>query len=138
MKHELIFKNDISEIERLHEYFVNIGREEHIDEETLMGINLAVEEAVVNVINYAYPEHTEGAVVIDCQKDASGKSIVFMIKDRGREFDPTKVEEADTTLSAEERNIGGLGIHLVRNIMDSMSYERTPDGYNVLTLEKKL
>ena len=64
-------------------------------------------------------------------------SIVFVLSDSGKEFDPTMAPEADVTLSAEDRQIGGLGIFLIRQIMNEVRYERI-DGKNVLTLEKKL
>ncbi len=107
-----------------------------------MQINLAVEEAVVNVMNYAYPKGTVGEVKIDAV--ANEERLKFTISDQGMPFDPTAQSEADTTLSAEERPIGGLGIHLVRHYMDSINYERIEDptrpgfGKNVLTLRKKL
>ena len=69
-----------------------------------------------------------------CKKE---ERLIFTITDSGVPFDPTKKEEVDTTLSAEEREIGGLGIHLVRQIMDEVSYERIDDK-NVLTLVKKV
>ena len=61
---------------------------------------------------------------------------MFIISDNGVAFDPTAKAEVDTTLSAEERQIGGLGIHLVRHIMDNVEYERK-DGRNILRLSKK-
>jgi sigma-B regulation protein RsbU (phosphoserine phosphatase) len=100
-----------------------------------MSINLALEEAVVNVMTYAYPQETTGNVDIEAM--ANDERLKFTISDWGTPFDPTAQKEVDTTLSAEERPIGGLGIHLVRHIMDSINYERT-DGKNVLTLRKKL
>jgi anti-sigma regulatory factor (Ser/Thr protein kinase) len=66
-----------------------------------------------------------------------GQSLKIVIVDSGVIFDPTLVEKADTTLSAEERKIGGLGIYLVREFMDSINYERV-DGNNILTLIKYL
>ncbi len=102
---------------------------------TTMGINLALEEAVVNVMSYAYQPGTTGNVNIDAMANES--RLKFIISDWGTPFDPTAEKEVDTTLSAEERPIGGLGIHLVRQIMDSINYERI-DGMNVLTLRKKL
>ena len=97
-------------------------------------LNLALEEAATNVVLYAY-EGQEGIVDIDAIYNTD--YIKFVITDTGIPFDPTQKEDADTTLSAEERPIGGLGIFLVRQIMDSVIYERT-DGKNVLTLIKKL
>ena len=64
-------------------------------------------------------------------------SIVFVLTDTGKEFDPTAAPEADITLSAEDRPIGGLGIFLIRQIMNEVKYERI-EGKNVLTLGKKL
>ena len=68
---------------------------------------------------------------------ANEVQLKIIITDSGKPFDPTTKEKIDTTLPAEERMIGGLGIHLVREIMDSINYERT-NGKNVLTLRKKL
>ena len=105
-------------------------------EPTLAGqLRLAIEEAVVNVIDYAYPLGTEGEIDILVQSD--GQILRVIISDRGVAFDPTTKEKADTSLSAEDRQIGGLGILLVRELMDTINYERT-DGKNILTLIKKI
>ena len=98
-------------------------------------INLAVEEAVVNVMKYAYPPDTKGDVTIEAV--SNDVRLKFTIIDSGAPFDPTVQSQVDTTLSAMERPIGGLGIHLVRQIMDSINYERM-DNLNVLTLRKKI
>ena len=109
----------------------NVG----FDMGTTFKLNLAIEEAVVNVMSYAYPAGTKGDVDIDAEAD--DEQLKFVISDSGTPFDPTQKGEVDTTLSAEERGIGGLGIHLIRQIMDTINYERV-DGKNVLTLHKKL
>jgi sigma-B regulation protein RsbU (phosphoserine phosphatase) len=86
-------------------------------------------------MEYAYPPGSKETLQIEMGSD--GEQLTFIISDHGVPFDPTKQAEADTTLSVEERAIGGLGIHLVRQIMDVISYERI-NGFNVLTLKKKL
>ena len=86
-------------------------------------------------MNYAYPAGTTGYVNISASVNAVRLKIT--ISDNGVPFDPTAKAEVDTTLSVEERGIGGLGIHLIRQIMDSINYERV-EGKNVLTLRKKL
>ena len=63
--------------------------------------------------------------------------MIFTVSDSGIPFDPTKQKEEDTSLSAEDREIGGLGIHLVRQLMDEIRYERV-EGKNILTLVKKV
>lgn len=131
--------NNLDEIIRLGEFVEEVCEAVHLDAEGTMGMNLAMEEAVVNVINYAYPEGTTGDIHVEARAD--DQSLTFVIRDSGKPFDPTAVQEPDTSLSAEERPIGGLGIYLIRSYMDEVSYERTtasPKGENVLTLVKKL
>ena len=135
MQKKLTLVNQIDEICKLQEFVEEICEQAGFDMSVTMSLNLALEEAVTNVIDYAYPEGTEGNV--DIVGEISGKQLKFIISDSGQEFDPTAAPEADITLGVEDRPIGGLGIYLVRKIMDSVSYERT-DGKNVLSMTKKL
>jgi len=130
----LIMRNDIQQIPTLAEWVDSLG----VPQELNMQINLALEEVVTNVMLYAYPGQN-GQVLVESGKwkVESGEKLIFTITDSGIPFDPTQKEEVDTTLSAEERQIGGLGIHLVRQIMDEVKYERT-NNQNILTLVKKL
>ena len=136
MTHQKItLPNDIETIPLLSE-FVDIACEEAgVDMATTMSLNLAIEEAVVNVMSYAYPTGTVGEVDVEVSADAD--VLTFVISDHGTPFDPTAKEAVDTTLPAEQRSIGGLGIHLVRQIMDKADY-RYEDGRNILTLHKQL
>ena len=135
MKRSLTLSNDVQEVPQLAAFVEEVCEAAALDMETTMMMNLALEEAVVNVMNYAYPEGTRGNVLIEAQ--AEGNCLRFTIMDSGKPFDPTARGEVDTTLSAEERGIGGLGIHLVRQLMDSIDYKRV-DGRNVLSLCKKI
>lgn len=135
IQREISLPNDIETIPQLCETIDSFAEESGLEMSLTMSLNLAIEEAVVNVMEYAYPKGTKGEV--DVQMSSNGQEIVFILSDSGVAFDPTKHKEADTTLSAEERSIGGLGIHLVRQIMDSISYQRT-EGRNILTLKKKI
>jgi sigma-B regulation protein RsbU (phosphoserine phosphatase) len=135
LQRSITLPNDIEKVPVLAEFVDEVCEIVGFDMSTTMGINLALEEAVVNVMSYAYPLGTVGNVNIEAM--ANEKRLKFIISDWGTPFDPTAEKEVDTTLSAEERPIGGLGIHLVRQIMDSINYERI-DGMNVLTLRKKL
>lgn len=134
-RRSITLPNDVQEIPRLTDFVDEVCEAMNFDMNTTMKLNLAIEEAVVNVIDYAYPEGTKGDVTIDVEVD--DEWLTFVISDSGIPFDPTLKDEVDITLPVEERRIGGLGIHLVRQIMDSISYERT-DGTNVLRLKKKL
>ena len=135
LQRTLTLTNDLSTIPQLNEFLDLIFEEVGVDMEVCMSLNLAMEEAVVNVIDYAYPQGTSGSIDINVLADED--SIVFVITDSGIPFDPTAAKEVDTTLPLEERPIGGLGIHLIRKIMDDVSYERR-DNKNILTLRKNI
>ena len=126
---------DLNQITRLSELVEDICHEANFSTSTTLQINLAVEEAVVNVMNYAYPPDINGIVSIEATLD--DKMLKFTIIDNGQAFDPTTQKEVDTSLPAEERIIGGLGIHLMRRYMDSVKYERH-DGRNILTMCKEI
>ena len=132
----LIMKNEMSEVGRLRAFFFSVCREHGIDDETAKTLNLAREGWVANVINYAYPKGMRGHVEVTV--DVSDDVLTFVIKDHGAAFDPTQHEEVDIDAEIDERAIGGLGIHLIRAIMDTVEYQRTSDGYNRLVLTKRI
>ena len=131
----IVMRNDIQQIPTLAEWLDGLG----IPDELNMPINLALEEAVSNVMLYAYPGRKDGKVFVEYMRclTKDGERMVFTISDSGIPFDPTATPEVDITLSAEERAIGGLGIHLVKQLMDDIHYERKDDK-NILMLVKKL
>ena len=126
----IVMRNDIQQIPTLAEWIEGLG----IPEELSMPVNLALEEIVSNVMLYAYPDKS-GKVFVEFTRLPS--SIIFTVSDSGIPFDPTAQAPADITLSAEERTIGGLGIHLVRQLMDEITYRREEDK-NILVLVKNL
>ena len=131
----LTLPNDVQEVPQLAAFVDEVCEAASIDMATTMKMNLAIEEAVVNVMNYAYPSGTKGEVRIEASVHEG--YVEFVISDDGKPFNPTEVKNADTTLSVEERNIGGLGIFLVKHYMDKVKYKYV-DGQNVLTLRKNL
>lgn len=135
MEYTLTLHNDVQEVPLLARFIDTISEENAMDMEMSKNINLAVEEAVVNVMNYAYPEGTVGEVKIDAS--VTDGLLTLLISDSGTPFDPTVKKDPDINLPAEKRAIGGLGILLVRQIMDTVTYRYT-DGKNILTLVKKL
>ena len=135
MEKSIVLANDISEIGKLNEFVEEIGCELSLSSDVIFNLNLVLEEAVVNVINYAYPKEEHESIYLSAHLHEG--SIVLVLTDTGKEFDPTLAPDVDITLSADERPIGGLGIFLIRQIMNEVRYERI-DGKNILTLEKKL
>ncbi len=99
-----------------------------------MQVSVCVEELYVNIAHYAYyPE--VGSATIRHHIQESPREITIQFEDGGVAFDPLTKEDADITLSAEERGIGGLGILMVKRTMDQVKYERI-DGKNILTICK--
>lgn len=135
MRRSLVLPNDTQEVPRLNAFVEEVCRDTGFDEDTVAKIKVAVEEAVVNVMKYAYPEGQSGDVTIEAA--SNDLRLKFTIIDSGKPFDPTVQTAVDTTLPAKEREIGGLGIHIIRQNMDSINYERM-DNLNVLTLRKDI
>lgn len=135
MKQHIEIKNEISEISRLAEFVERIGEQLELESALVMNLNIVLEEAVANIILYAYPEKSDEVITIMVEK--IDNMLIFTITDHGVEFDPTVVPQADITLSAQERPIGGLGIFLIKKIMNEVEYQRI-DGNNVFTLKKTL
>ena len=101
-----------------------------------MAVDVCVEEIFVNIAHYAYAPETGGAKVrVEVSGDPPVAAITFI--DRGKPFDPLAKEDPDVTLSAEERDIGGLGIYMTKKMMDDVSYEYK-DGCNILMIKKVL
>ena len=135
LQRSITLPNDVEAVSELSTFVEKVCIALDIDDYTTTQLNLAMEEAVVNVMNYAYPIGKKGDIEIEAQ--ANEVRLKFTITDSGKAFDPTARKDVDTSLAAEDRPIGGLGIHLIRQIMDSINYERI-GGKNVLTLRKKL
>lgn len=104
--------------------------------EAQIQIQIAVEELFVNIASYAYAPGS-GEAVIGCKVEQTPPSVTIQFRDWGKPFNPLAKKDADITLSAEERGIGGLGIYMVKNSMDAVDYSYA-DGQNILTIRKEL
>ena len=135
MRKSIVLPNDTQEVPRLNAFVEEVCQTVGFDKAVTMQVQVAVEEAVVNVMKYAYPMGQRGDVTVEAASNDA--RLKFTIIDSGKPFDPTVQAETDTTLPAQQRSIGGLGIHIMRQNMDSINYERM-DNLNVLTLRKKI
>ena len=130
----LTLRNDIDEIPKLHALIQSIAEETDMDHALAMSLNLALEEAVSNVMLYAYPAGSPGRV--DIEAVVLDDRIDFRVSDCGVPFDPTVASDPDLAADLKDRPIGGLGIFLVKRIMDEVSYT-WENGRNILTMIKK-
>ena len=99
-------------------------------------LRLSIEEAVENVVRYAY-DGGIGGLEAGTSLDKDSLILTIELRDAGVPFNPLEKDDPDVTLSAEDRNIGGLGIYLCKKMMDSIDY-RYEDGNNILTMTKKV
>ena len=133
MTKELRIKNQVSELEKVFQFLDEIGDELKLSMEMVMNLKLVMEEMVSNVIFYAYPEGTDADIELFAESD--DKELTFVLSDQGQAFDPTMKEDSDVSINPAEREIGGLGIFIVKNIMNQVSYQRL-EGKNLLTMTK--
>ncbi|MBR1415979.1 MAG: ATP-binding protein [Prevotella sp.] len=135
MKKEIQIRNQIGELEHVARFVEEIGEELGLSMEMQMNLNLVMEEMVSNIIFYAYPEGTDATIEVMAESD--GKELTFVLSDQGREFDPTMKDDADVDSNPAERELGGMGIFIVKNIMNKVTYQRL-DGRNLLTMKKDI
>jgi len=131
----ITLKNDVKDLGRLAEFFEQLGESWFLAPDIIMAVNLSLEEAVSNIIFYAWPDSKEH--LIDLKIKYYEKALTIILSDDGKPFDPTKREEPDINLPIEERPIGGLGIHLIKRLMDGITYARKGNR-NQLTLIKNI
>ena len=125
----------LSELPRLAVEVARLGREHDLPEAVVSDLTLALEEAVSNVIRHGYGDRPDGLISVMFR--ATGESIVATVEDAALGFDPLKHPEPDLSVPVEARPEGGMGVYLIKRLMDEVDYRRN-DGRNVLTLTKRI
>jgi len=128
-------KNDIAQIAGLCETVERFAREHMLNSKNIFYINLALEEFLTNIIKYSYNDNKEH--LIEIKISLADDEMTIVIEDDGRFFNPLEAPEPDINRPLEEKKIGGLGIHLVRNLFQQLKYERKNDR-NIVSLRRKL
>jgi phosphoserine phosphatase RsbU/P len=128
-------KNDLAELQRLNQIVTEFADKHDLTPELVYRVNLSLEEIVTNVISYGYEDSSEHEISV--RLSWQDPCIEIEIKDDGRPFNPLETPPPDIGKSLAERPIGGLGIHLVRKMMDDLEYRRESDK-NVLVLKTKI
>jgi anti-sigma regulatory factor (Ser/Thr protein kinase) len=128
-------KNQLSEIERITESVQAFAARHALPPKVTFAVNLALEEVLVNTISYGYGD--SGDHMIDIHVHVEDGVLTARVEDDARPFDPTDHPRPDTTKAADDRAIGGLGIHLVRGLFDTVEYQRRGER-NFLVMQKNL
>ena len=128
-------KNDLSELEQLCQNCEDIGRSINVSDKSIFEMNLALDELFTNIISYGFNDHREHIIKISITVE--GDQLEMRIEDDGIPFNPLESKTPDFQCGIEECKIGGLGIHLIKKLMDDLQYQRVADK-NVLVLKRKL
>ncbi len=126
----LRISNQIRELTRVAAYLEELGGDWDLPMTLVFSLNLVLEEALTNIISYGYDD--KGNHEIEIRFVKTGGEITMTIIDDGHEYDPTRQADPDVTLSVEERQIGGLGIFLIKKIMNKVEYQRINNKNNLI------
>jgi sigma-B regulation protein RsbU (phosphoserine phosphatase) len=133
-KLDLTIRNELKEIDSVIESFEAFSAQSEIPMPVVLKINMALDELLNNIVSYAFPEGGEHVIMIHAERTAD--RLLVTVEDDGLPFNPFARSDVDTSLSLEQREIGGLGIHLVKNIMDDVSYKRRKNRNDVTLIMK--
>jgi anti-sigma regulatory factor (Ser/Thr protein kinase) len=128
-------KNDLSELELLEEKLDGFCRQFCVTKKCYCEINLALEELFINIISYGFNDDDEHQIKFTISQQDN--QVTMHIEDDGIPFNPADMDTPNIEGAVEERPVGGLGIHLIKNVMDHVDYKRR-DNKNILTLTKQL
>jgi len=131
----IVLRNDLSEIPRLHWELENFGQKCSLSSKTLFELNLILEEVLANVISYAYGDNQRHEIVV--RAHLRDGELLIEVEDDGRPFNPLQIPPPDLERPLERRKIGGLGLHLVRELTNGIEYDRKDDR-NRLVMRKKI
>ena len=131
---ELEIESKLENLAVIGDFITGSMREFGLADRKIFEIQMAVDEACTNIINYGYTVDV-GMINISCRR--RDEDVIVVIKDRAKPFDPTSVPPPDLDASLEERKIGGLGVYFMKTLVDEVKYE-FKDGKNVLTMVVKL
>lgn len=134
-RHAFELRNDLAEIDRLAAELEDFGARHDLPPATIFAVNLALEEVVSNVIAHGYDDAAAHRIGVELR--ALGDAVEVAVEDDGRPFNPLTAAAPDVEVSLDERDVGGLGVLLVRKLMDDVTYERVADR-NVLTFKKQM
>jgi serine/threonine-protein kinase RsbW len=125
----------VHEIERLNRLIRQFGELHDLPGRALYSVNLALDEVVSNIVLYGYEDSNDDPIVV--RLEVRGAELMASVEDSGREFDPLSLPTPDLSAPLEDRQVGGLGIHLMRSLMDGVEYRRHGDK-NILSMRKRV
>lgn len=133
---KIVFDANFDNLDEIREIVAEAARQVGFSDKEIYAIQLAADEASSNIIEHAYAGVKGGTLEIDIS--ISDNKLKIIMRDHGKPFDPASVPEPNVKADLSERKIGGLGMYLMRKLMDEVSYESSPETGNILTMIKRL
>lgn len=133
---KIIFDADFDNLDEIRDFVGEAASQVGFSDKEIYSIQLAADEASSNIIEHAYAGIKNGKLEIDCNIFEGGLKIVM--RDQGKSFNPSNVPEPNVKADLSERKIGGLGMYLMRKLMDEVVYESSDEGGNTLTMIKRI
>lgn len=133
---KITFDADFDNLDEIREFVGDAANKVGFSDKEIYSIQLAADEASSNIIEHAYAGVKEGKLEIECSTFRGGLKIVM--RDQGKSFNPSSVPEPNVNASLSERKIGGLGLYLMRKLMDEVTYESSSETGNTLTMIKRI
>jgi serine/threonine-protein kinase RsbW len=128
------FPGQFNSLAKISEFVTRAAGAVGLSEDAVYAVEMAVDEACTNIIAHAYGGEGRGDIECTCQ--INGDKLTVTLRDRGGPFDPSRVPEPDVDAALQDRREGGLGLYLIRRLMDEVHFEFTPDSGNILTMVK--
>ncbi len=122
-------------LDEIREFVARVASDGGFSDKLIYSLQLAADEAASNIIEHAYEGISDATLEITC--DMQGDSIVITMRDSGKPFDPSKVKQPNLKADLSDRQIGGLGVYLMRKLMDDVSYQSNSSTGNLLTMTKR-
>lgn len=122
-------------LDEIRELVAHVATKGGFDDKAVYSLQLAADEAASNIIEHAYEGISNATINIDCAMQ--GDTIIITMRDTGKPFDPSKVKQPDLKADLSDRQIGGLGVYLMRKLMDEVSYQSNSKAGNLLTMTKR-
>ena len=132
---KITFTADFDNLDEIREFVKEEARQVGFSDKEIYAIQLAADEASTNIIEHAYAGVKDGKIEIDCT--VTDKEIKIVLRDQGAAFNPASVPEPNVKADLSDRKIGGLGMYLMRKLMDEVFYESSTDEGNILTMVKR-
>ncbi len=136
VKNKITIKSVTENLGKIREFLRKISKENGFDEKKVEEIVLAVDEACTNIIKHAY--RFDATKLIEIETFFDGENLTILLKDSGKKFHPQSIAPPDLETKLKKRKSGGLGVHLIKSLMDEVEYDFSNPKINILKLVKKL